>query len=95
MAEEAGFDVPLTKDKNMCYQLNLEGRKIAVIALSNGLWPFVKKDNTTTDSCPKTVLSAVVFPPSFRLLLFHTVRSIFPFRPRRGSKRVVLAKPPY
>jgi len=65
VAEEAGFDVPLTKDKNMCYQLNLEGRKIAVIALSNGLWPFVKKDNTTTDSCPKTVLSAVVFPPSF------------------------------
>ena len=42
MAEEAGFDVLLTRDKNMCHQLNLEGRKIAVIALSNGLWPFVK-----------------------------------------------------
>ncbi len=42
MAEEAGFDVLLTKDKNMCYQLNLEGRKIAVIAFSNALWPFVK-----------------------------------------------------
>jgi hypothetical protein len=36
VAEEAGFDVLLTKDKNMCHQLNLEGRKIAVIALSNG-----------------------------------------------------------
>jgi len=42
VAEEAGFDVLLTTDKNMRYQQNLEGRRIAVVVLGNGLWPFVK-----------------------------------------------------
>jgi hypothetical protein len=42
VAEEAGFDVLLTTDKNMRYQQNLEGRRIAVIVLGNGLWPIVK-----------------------------------------------------
>jgi hypothetical protein len=41
-AEEAGFDVLLTTDKNMRYQQNLAGRRIAVVVLGNGLWPFVK-----------------------------------------------------
>src|SRR5437879_1410937 len=41
VAEEARFDVLLTTDKNMRYQQNLEGRRIAVV-LGNGLWPFVK-----------------------------------------------------
>src|SRR5438876_6852368 len=41
-AEEAGFDVLLTTDKNMRYQQNREGRRIAVVVLGNGLWPFVK-----------------------------------------------------
>ncbi len=41
VAEEAGFDVLLTTDKNMRYQQNFEGRRIAVV-LGNGLWPFVK-----------------------------------------------------
>jgi glutamate racemase len=42
VAEEDGFDVLLTTDKNMRYQQNLEGRRIAVVVLGNGLWPFVK-----------------------------------------------------
>src|SRR5438309_10028380 len=42
VAEEAGFDVLLTTDKNMRYQQNLEGRRIAVVVLRNGRWPFVK-----------------------------------------------------
>ena len=41
-AEEAGFDVLLTTDKNMRYQQNFAGRRIAVVVLGNGLWPFVK-----------------------------------------------------
>jgi|SRR5215813_12582828 len=32
-AEKAGFDVVVTADKNMRYQQNLEGRKIALVVL--------------------------------------------------------------
>jgi hypothetical protein len=40
-AEAAGFDVLLTTDKNLRYQQNLEGRKIAVIVLGRQQWPQV------------------------------------------------------
>ena len=33
-AEQAGFEVLVTADKNMRYQQNLESRKIAVVVLS-------------------------------------------------------------
>ncbi len=32
----------LTTDKNMRYQQNLDGRKIAVVVLSTGRWTLVK-----------------------------------------------------
>jgi len=38
-AEEAGFDILLTTDKNMRYQQKLTGRKIAVILLDKQQWP--------------------------------------------------------
>ena len=38
-AEEAGFDVLLTTDKNMRYQQNLGGRKIAIVVLGRQQWP--------------------------------------------------------
>jgi hypothetical protein len=41
-AEAAGFEVLLTNDKNMRYQQNLTGRKIALVVLSNPLWPLVR-----------------------------------------------------
>ncbi len=41
-AEQAGFDVMLTTDKNIRYQQRLEGRKIALLVLSNSQWPMVK-----------------------------------------------------
>jgi hypothetical protein len=41
-AERAGFDVFLTADKNIRYQQNLEGRKIAVVVLSTPQWPMVR-----------------------------------------------------
>ena len=41
-AERAGFDVFLTGDKNIQYQQNLAGRRIAVVVLSTPQWPLVK-----------------------------------------------------
>jgi len=41
-AERAGFDVLLTADKNMRYQQNLAGRRIALVVLSTPQWPLVR-----------------------------------------------------
>jgi hypothetical protein len=41
-AERAGFDVLLTGDKNMRYQQNLRGRRIAIVVLSSPQWPVVR-----------------------------------------------------
>ena len=42
-AEQAGFDLLLTADKNIRYQQNLAGRKIAIIVLSQLRWRLVSK----------------------------------------------------
>jgi hypothetical protein len=41
-AESAGFDVLLTTDKNLRYQQNISGRKIAVVFLGRQQWPQLK-----------------------------------------------------
>src|SRR5438270_12793494 len=41
-AEQTGFDVLVTADKNMRYQQNLEGRRITLVVLSTPQWPVVK-----------------------------------------------------
>jgi hypothetical protein len=41
-AEQAGFDVLLTADKNMRHQQDLRGRKIALVVLSTPQWPVVR-----------------------------------------------------
>src|ERR1051326_8746388 len=41
-AERAGFDVLITADKNMRYQQNLSGRRIALVVLSSPQWPLVR-----------------------------------------------------
>ena len=41
-AEAAGFEVLLTTDKNMRYQQNLKGRKIAFVVLGNQQWPTLR-----------------------------------------------------
>src|SRR6267154_3418221 len=41
-AETEGFDVLLTTDKNMRYQQNLAGRKIAVVVLGLQQWPQLR-----------------------------------------------------
>jgi len=42
MAEEAGFDVLLTTDKNLGYQQNLKDRRIAIVVLGRNKWSSVK-----------------------------------------------------
>ncbi len=41
-AEAAGFEVFLTTDKNIRYQQNLTGRKIAIVVLGQGRWSLIK-----------------------------------------------------
>jgi hypothetical protein len=41
-AEQAGFDLLLTTDRNMQYQQNIAGRKIAVVILSRQQWPQLR-----------------------------------------------------
>jgi hypothetical protein len=41
-AEEAGYEVLLSTDKNIRYQQNLSGRKIALVILGNQQWPLVR-----------------------------------------------------
>ena len=41
-AEEAGYEVLLSTDKNIRYQQNLSGRKIALVVLGNQQWQLVK-----------------------------------------------------
>jgi hypothetical protein len=41
-AEQAGFKVLVTTDKNIRYQQNLGARKIALVVLEHSQWPMVK-----------------------------------------------------
>jgi hypothetical protein len=42
VAEDAGFDLLLTTDKNIRYPQNLERRRTALVVLSIPRWPVVK-----------------------------------------------------
>ncbi len=42
-AEAAGFELLLTTDKNLRYQQNLKGRKIAFVVLGNQQWPVLRR----------------------------------------------------
>ena len=42
-AEAAGFDVLVTTDKNLRYQQNLRGRKLAVVVLGQGRWSLIRR----------------------------------------------------
>jgi hypothetical protein len=41
-AEDFGFDLLITTDKNLLYQQNMVGRKIAVLVLGNAQWPVLR-----------------------------------------------------
>ncbi len=42
VAEQAGFNVIVTTDKNIRYQQNLKMRNIALVVLEHSQWPMVK-----------------------------------------------------
>lgn len=42
VAEQAGFDVLITTDKNIRYQQNLAARQLALVVLGNAQWPMVR-----------------------------------------------------
>ena len=42
-AEDAGFDLLLTTDKNLRYQQNLSGRKISIVVLGRSPWWLVRQ----------------------------------------------------
>jgi len=41
-AEASGFEVLVTTDKNLKYQQNLTGRKIAIVVLGQGRWTLIE-----------------------------------------------------
>jgi len=41
-AEQAGFEVMVTTDKNIKHQQNLKARKIALVVLEHSQWPMVR-----------------------------------------------------
>src|SRR5215510_10221242 len=43
VAEAAGFDVLVTTDRNIRYQQNLTGRKIAIVVLAKGRWRLIRR----------------------------------------------------
>jgi hypothetical protein len=42
-AEAAGFEVLLTTDKNLRYQQNIKGRKLAFVVIGNQQWPVLRR----------------------------------------------------
>jgi len=42
-AEDSGYDLLLSTDKNIRYQQNLAGRKIALVILGNQQWPSMRR----------------------------------------------------
>jgi predicted GNAT family acetyltransferase len=42
-AEATGFDVFVTTDRNLQYQQNLTGRKIAIVVLDKARWKLIRR----------------------------------------------------
>ena len=69
-AEEAGFDLLLTTDKNMQYQQNLAGRRIALLVLGRQNWPILRphvgRIAAAVDSCGPGAFVEVEIPDMAR-----------------------------
>ncbi|MDQ2843050.1 MAG: hypothetical protein M3Y72_18830 [Acidobacteriota bacterium] len=74
-AEQAGFDVMVTGDKNLSYQQNLAGRKLALVVLATNNWGFLKEN-----SAPVVAAVNRAEPGSFQAVRFENL----PTRRRRG-----------
>ena len=42
IAESEGYELLITTDQNIRYQQNLAGRRLAVIVLLSGAWPYAR-----------------------------------------------------
>ncbi len=66
VAEESGFEMLLTTDKNMRYQQSLAGRKIAVLILgrqqSEQIRPYVQLIVDAVDAAPPGSFTEVEIP---------------------------------
>jgi hypothetical protein len=65
-AEDAGFEVLITSDKNLRYQQNLASRRIAIIELPtnrlSNMWPLAAKVNALLAIISKGKYEIVAFP---------------------------------
>ncbi len=65
-AEAAGFEVLVTTDRNLPYQQNLKGRKIAIVVLGKGRWslmrPHVAKIVAAIDAARRAAMPEVEIP---------------------------------
>lgn len=43
-AEAEGFDLMLTADRNIRYQQNLAGRRLAIVVVESSAWPLVRRN---------------------------------------------------
>ena len=55
-AEEAGFDVFVTTDKNLRHQQNLSQRHLAIVVLSTTSWPRIRIASTVIHQTLKRVV---------------------------------------
>jgi len=69
-AETAGFDLLLTGDKNLSYQQNLKGRRIALVVLGTTRWGVVSADTRPVVEAVNRAVpgSFEALPPPPRLL---------------------------
>jgi hypothetical protein len=79
-AEADGFDVLLTTDKNMPYQQNLAGRKIAVVVLGLQQWPSLRPNVGLVVEALKAAI-----PGNYTVIEFPSGSEPRGSRPEHGS----------
>lgn len=68
--EDAGFEVFVTADKDLSYQQNPSGRKLALVVLSTNNWKIIQRNTAV-------VVSAVnaATPGSFQIVTISPIKS--------------------
>lgn len=70
VAEDSGFEAMVTGDKNISYQQNLEGRRLALVVLPTTDWGTLRQNSApivaVLDEAKPGSFRVVVFDPSFR-----------------------------
>ena len=52
---ESAFELLITTDKNLKYQQNLSGRKLAILVLSTTSWPRIEKQAAEILACVNAI----------------------------------------